>query len=159
MTTSTADRLQAVLAGLPAGRWVSCADLAAALGEPPSAARGLNQRLIRHQPPNAHRVLKGDGRIAPTALGDPDLVRDRLAADEVPFVGGVAAPDTRYVPAPLAADPSSRQALWDSAAGALVAYAADGGDAVAPIAPALDAFGVARAVAAHEPSLTPDPES
>jgi alkylated DNA nucleotide flippase Atl1 len=89
------ERVRAVVAAIPRGRWMSYADVVVAAGEHPAAARRLNQYLIREDPPGAHRVLKGDGSIADNALGAPVTVRQQLESEGVPFEDDRAPADRR----------------------------------------------------------------
>jgi alkylated DNA nucleotide flippase Atl1 len=96
------DRVREIVAAIPRGNWMSYGDVARAAGGTDVHARALNQRFIREELPGAHRVLKSDGTVGGTALGDPAKVRRRLESEGVEFEGGKAAPSARIRPPEVA---------------------------------------------------------
>jgi alkylated DNA nucleotide flippase Atl1 len=94
-----------LLASLPTGRWTSYSDVAEVIGSHLATVDGwLSSAVV----PNAHRVLKLDGRISPPHFLWPDPQRTDdprkvLEAEGVRFDKDRADPEQRMTATDLAA--------------------------------------------------------
>jgi alkylated DNA nucleotide flippase Atl1 len=127
--------LREIVASIPHGAWMSYGDVARAAGGGDTHARTLNGRFIREEIPGAHRVLKSDGTVGATALGNAAEVRRRLESEGIEFENGRAPQSARIRPpepdgdeqpgSPGGAAPEERVSDESSAAAAAGSVAAE----------------------------------
>jgi alkylated DNA nucleotide flippase Atl1 len=97
------DTLRALCGAIPAGRWTTYGDVAEAIGVPGAAQSVAGVIATDDSIPNAHRVLRAGGRIAPgwraTGGGGPEIARQRLEEEGLRLDdGGAADPARRWEP-------------------------------------------------------------
>ena len=107
------DALRAVCGAIPAGRWTTYGDLAEAIGVAGAAQSVAGVIATDDSMPNAHRVLRSDGRVSPgwsaTEGGGPEVALERLRGEGMTFGdNGAADPTRRWAPA--LQSPSTRPA-------------------------------------------------
>ena len=100
MEENFSEQLYALVKAIPPGQVASYGQLALMLGRP-HGARAAGWALARCKDPTApcHRVVKGDGTLAPQdAFGIPGLQRQLLQAEGVSFLpdGRVDMPACRW---------------------------------------------------------------
>jgi len=93
------DQLRSACGQIPEGRWTTYGDLAAAVGVPGAAQSIANVIASDPKVPNAHRVLRASGQVAPawhSDSGDGSAdARARLEAEGVAFTDGQTADAAR----------------------------------------------------------------
>jgi alkylated DNA nucleotide flippase Atl1 len=98
------EKAMEVMAAIPAGYWMSYADLAVAAGGSRAAALAVGNYLANTDdlPPNCvHRVLLGDGKVSDAwrgELGGPEEAQALLESEDLVFTNGKADKNRRWKP-------------------------------------------------------------
>jgi alkylated DNA nucleotide flippase Atl1 len=98
------EKAMEVMAAIPAGYWMSYADLAVAAGGSRAAALAVGNYLANTNdlPPNCvHRVLLGDGKVSDAWRGDlggPEEAQALLESEGLVFTNGRADKNRRWKP-------------------------------------------------------------